>query len=89
MAKAKRPPPTTLYLSPELRARLRALSERSGASASELVRRALDAYLTRAEELLATFAADPSVIDRLDPLAVLVAAHDTGARALPHARRSK
>jgi hypothetical protein len=53
------------------------------------MRRALDAYLTRAEDLLTAFATDSSAIDRLDPLAVLVAAHDTGGQALPHTRGSK
>lgn len=43
--------PTTVYLTPDLSARLAALSRRRRCSPSEIVRLALSAYLTRVEEL--------------------------------------
>lgn len=55
------PQRTQIYLSDEQRARLDAAANRDGVTMAEMVRRAIDAYLLREDDLAATFGTAPGL----------------------------
>lgn len=67
--------------------RLRDASRRSGVPAAVLVRRAVARYLHEADDLLATLAAHPELVEQATPLEVFALAHAVGGAVPPGVER--